>query len=282
MTTELAPLQSNYAEPYAGAPQQGALVEREKGRAVAEIQAALTIARTQERNELRAFAKARVSCQRVSFAEKAMYAYPRGGETVSGPSIRLAEELCNKWGNIMHGHDYIEQTPEYSVVRAYCWDLENNVIAQRTFKVEHRIQTKKGVKVLSDPRDVSEYVNNHASRQKRACMLAVLPRDLIEMAVEQCKTTKLQGIKAEPIVDQVRRMVEAFGKQGVSIDMLEKRLKHKMELTTHEEIDQLRDIHQSMKDGESKREEWFDLGNVDAETSSNSKLNSLAGKDKQP
>jgi hypothetical protein len=36
-------------------------------------------------------------------AETAFYSYPRGGQTVSGASIRFAEELARCWGNIEYG-----------------------------------------------------------------------------------------------------------------------------------------------------------------------------------
>jgi len=34
--------------------------------------------------------------------EVASYEYPRGGEKVSGPSIRLAEVLAQNWGNMTY------------------------------------------------------------------------------------------------------------------------------------------------------------------------------------
>ena len=72
----------------------------EASRAIAEAQGKLVIAKRFPRNEIQAFANMKKACQRTGLANKAFYSYPRGGETVSGPTIRLAEELARCWGNI--------------------------------------------------------------------------------------------------------------------------------------------------------------------------------------
>lgn len=38
------------------------------------------------------------SCTRETLAQSAVYSYPRGGQSVEGPSIRLAETLAQEWG----------------------------------------------------------------------------------------------------------------------------------------------------------------------------------------
>ena len=62
----------------------------EASRAIAEAQGKLVIAKRFPRNEIQAFANMKKACQRTGLANKAFYSYPRGGETVSGPTIRLA------------------------------------------------------------------------------------------------------------------------------------------------------------------------------------------------
>ena len=50
-----------------------------------------------------AYAKAIEACQRKSFAEKAFFSYPRGGQTVTGVTIRFAEEMARCYGNLDYG-----------------------------------------------------------------------------------------------------------------------------------------------------------------------------------
>ena len=101
----------------------------ESSRAVAEAQGKLVIAKNFPRDEVEAYAKAMEACKRKSLAEKATYSYPRAGSTISGPSIRLAEELARCWGNIDFGVKELSQKEGESEMQAYCWDMETNTIS---------------------------------------------------------------------------------------------------------------------------------------------------------
>lgn len=90
----------------------------EASRAIAEAQGKLVIAKRFPRNEIQAFANMKKACQRTGLANKAFYSYPRGGETVSGPTIRLAEELARCWGNIDFGIKELSQDNGKSEMQA--------------------------------------------------------------------------------------------------------------------------------------------------------------------
>ena len=70
----------------------------EASRAIAEAQGKLVIAKRFPRDEVQSYAKAMEACQRPTMAAKAFYSFPRGGQTVEGPTIRFAEELARCWG----------------------------------------------------------------------------------------------------------------------------------------------------------------------------------------
>ena len=57
---------------------------------------------------------------RQDLAESAVYEYPRGGERVTGPSIRLAETVARYWGNLDYGITELDQRQGESTVMAYC------------------------------------------------------------------------------------------------------------------------------------------------------------------
>lgn len=243
------------------------MVEAQKMRAVQEVQAALTIARHNPRDELMAEKAIMVTCSRLSFAEQANYSFPRGKDdqgkknTVTGPSIKLAIGMAQRWGNLDYGFRVLDSDRSQSTVEAYAWDMETNVRARRTFPVEHRMGLKNGgSKTLTDPRDIYEHIANNAQRRVRACILEVIPSDVTERAVLACKKTLAAGVKSVPMVDQVRIMVTSFGEYGVTKELIEKRLEHPLNQTSAEEIVELKQILTSMKDGMSKREDWFDLG----------------------
>lgn len=230
----------------------------ESSRAVAEAQGKLVIAKQFPRNEQLAYAKAMEACKRKSLAEKAMYSYPRSGSTISGPSIRLAEELARCWGNIDFGIKELSQKDGESEMQAYCWDMETNTMSSQTFVVAHVRDTRKGQVKLTEQRDIYENNANMAGRRLRARILAVLPPDLVEAAVNECKKT-LAGNNDTPLIDRINNMVVAFKKFGVKIDTIEKRLNRKIDTMTAEDISEYIGIYNSLKDGNSSVSDWFDV-----------------------
>lgn len=230
----------------------------ESSRAVAEAQGKLVIAKQFPRNEQLAYAKAMEACKRKSLAEKAMYSYPRSGSTISGPSIRLAEELARCWGNIDFGIKELSQKDGESEMQAYCWDMETNTMSSQTFVVAHVRDTRKGQVKLTEQRDIYENNANMAGRRLRARILAVLPPDLVEAAVNECKKT-LAGNNDTPLIDRINNMVVAFKKFGVKIDTIEKRLNRKIDTMTAEDISEYIGIYNSLKDGNSSVSDWFDI-----------------------
>ena len=233
-------------------------VSIESSRAIAEAQGKLLIAKRFPRNQVEAYQNAMNACKRPSLAEKAIYSYPKGGQTVSGPSIRLAEELARCWGNIDFGIKELSQKDGESEMQAYCWDTETNTISSQTFVVPHVIDTRTGQKKLTTTRDIYENNANMAGRRLRARILAVLPPDLVEDAVRECRKT-LAGKNDQPIEDRIKKMVMAFQKFGVKPETIEKRLGRPIDTMTAEDVSEFVGIFNSLKDGNSSIQDWFDV-----------------------
>lgn len=231
-------------------------VSIESDRAVAEAQGKLVIAKRFPRDEARCFQKIIDACSRKSLAEMAMYAYPRANQTITGPSIRLAEELARCWGNMSYGTRELSRKEGVSEMEAFAWDEETNVRSVQQFAVRHIRDTRSGSQALRDERDIYEVTANNAARRLRARILAIIPPDIIESALEQCRKT-LAGTTDEPIADRVRKMVTAFAKHGVTPDQIETKLGHKLGETTPDDIVDLLAIYQSLKDGQSSVRDWF-------------------------
>lgn len=233
-------------------------VSIESSRAIAEAQGKLLIAKRFPRNQVEAYQNAMNACKRPSLAEKAIYSYPKGGQTVSGPSIRLAEELARCWGNIDFGIKELSQKDGESEMQAYCWDTETNTISSQTFVVPHVIDTRTGQKKLTTTRDIYENNANMAGRRLRARILAVLPPDLVEDAVRECRKT-LAGKNDQPIEDRIKKMVMAFQRFGVKPETIEKRLGRPIDTMTTDDVSEFVGIFNSLKDGNSSIQDWFDV-----------------------
>ena len=232
------------------------LAEATAQREIAEVQAAMIIAKKFPRNQAKATDRIMVACQRPTLAEGALYTYARGGTDISGPSIRLAEAIAQQWGNLQFGVRELDQRLGESTVEAYAWDLETNTRQTKTFQVKHYRHTKKGGYNLSDPRDIYEMVANQGARRLRACILGIIPGDVVEAAVDQCEATL--KAKADISPEAVKKMVEVFAPYGVSQEMIEARIQRRIDSITPAQIISLRKVYNSLKDGMSKPGDWFD------------------------
>ena len=243
-------------------PKDTALQSTNEARAVAEVQAQFVIAKKFPRNQHESYMAIIEACKRPFLAEQAMYAYPRGKTLVKGPSIRLAETLAQCWGNLDCGVREISQFNGVSVAEAYAIDLQTNTRITKVFHVPHKRDTKQGTTKLIDSRDIYELVANKGARRLRACILGIIPGDVIEAAVERCaKTLESSDV---PIGEQIRKMIAAFDELGVKVEHLEKRLGHNLDATIPQEIVNLKTIYKSIKDGMATREQFFDIASTQA------------------
>jgi hypothetical protein len=239
-----------------GGPQNG-MVTTAISRQGQEVQAAIVIAKNYPRDEQAARQRIMETCKRPALADVAIYTYPRGTTKVEGPSIRLAEAIAQNWGNIDFGVVELEQRDGESTVLAYAWDLQSNVRQAKTFTIPHVRDTKQGRKEVRDARDVYEIVSNNAARRLRACILGVMPGDVVEDAVAVCNAT-MKANTGNISSEKLTAMIESFMEYGVSLEMLEARLKHKIQACNASEVVQLRKVYQSLKDGMGKPEDFFE------------------------
>lgn len=247
---------------YAPQTTQGSI---ESNRAIAEVQGQILMAKQFPRDQILARNNILEGCKRIRLAETALYSYPRGGTQITGPSIRLAEMIAQNWGNLDYGIIELEQTESVgkkhgsSVVMAYARDIQTNTRQQVVFTVPHaRYSRAKGLTFLTDPRDIYEMIANQGARRLRKCILGVIPGDIVEEAVDACNKTLL-GNNTEPLINRITKMVSYFAELGVTQEMIEKRIGHKMEATLPIEIVGLGKIFKSLQDGMSKIEDWFDI-----------------------
>lgn len=228
----------------------------ESSRAVAEVQAALFIARTNPRDQKRAMDRILNACCRPSLAESAIYAYAKGGSSITGPSIRLAEAVAQQWGNMQFGIRELSNQGGKSEVQAFAWDVETNTRREITFTVPHIRHTKKGSYKLEDPREIYELVANQGSRRLRACILAVVPGDVVEAAVNQCQLT-LQS-HTDVTAEGIKKLIEAFEPMGVTKAQIEKFCQCRAEAIKPAQIVRLRSIYTSLRDAMSSPADWFE------------------------
>ncbi len=240
----------------AARPGGNAVAQSDQQRAIAEVQAAMMIARMNPRDPIAAMDRILNACSRPTLANAAVYTYNRGGSDVSGPSIRLAEAMAQSWGNMQFGIRELDQRNGESTVQAFAWDVETNTRREVTFQVPHIRYTRSGSKRLEDPRDVYEMVANQGARRLRACILAVIPGDVTEAAVAQCEATMHTTADTSP--EAVQKLVKAFAEFGVTKEQVEKRIQRRLDAIQPAQIVSLRKVYASLRDGMSVAADWFE------------------------
>ena len=243
----------------------GALATIQGNAEVMSELASIYIAKSFPRNLMDVTAKMRAACSRKALAEAATYSYPRGKETVTGPSIRLAEALASAYGNIEAGWRELARSKDRvtgitsSECEAFCFDKEANIRRKIQFTVPHIRERRDGDKPLTGERDIYELCANMASRRIRACILQVLPGFLVDEALELCDETLRKADGGKPLGDRVRDMAAKFAELGVTREMLEAHLEHGLESCVQAELVKLGRTFNALRDGQVRVNEVFTM-----------------------
>lgn len=254
--------QHQFAAPAAPAPSfvgQGTAVEQ--SRAVAEVQAAVIVARQFPRNEALAVQKMRTAFRQQTLAARSFFRFNRGDGNVNGETIQFARELARCWGNIHHGLNELrrDDAAGESEMQAWAWDLESNERSSTTFVVPHvRFTKTAGRKPLEDPRDVYENNTNNGARRLREMIFSVLPDWYREQAKEVANYTLENGQGDQPRSQRIADTIAYFEGLGVTVEQLEEnRAGRVSEKWTNLDLAQLRIIFESIKRGEATIDEEF-------------------------
>ena len=230
-------------------------------REVAEAQAAYLLAQRFPRDEFRALDAIRVAFQRPSLAERASYEYGRGGTLITGPSAQAATAMARAWGNTSAGWRETSRSigsngVPYSDIVAFAEDLQTRTRRTIGFVCEHVIDTRDGPRHVRDERETYELCANQAARRVRACILALLPEDIVDMAMEQAAATV--KAKADTSPEGLAKMVDAFAEVGVTRTMIERRLQRPLASISAAQVLGLRRVFASLRDGVGVARDFFE------------------------
>lgn len=236
--------------------------------AEAEVKARWAIAQRQPRNLDAVRVALLKECDRPGFAEVAKYAKPVGGKSIIGPSIRFVETALRCMRNVIASTTVVSEDRRTRRLQVMVTDLETNVSWPRQITIEKTVERKvpKDREVLAERTNSygevvyvvvateDELANKEASAVSKAIRqagLRVLPGDLVEEALERCDRVRATRTKADPAGAR-KKLVDAFVSVGVSPEQLGEYLGHSLDLVQPAELDELRDIHAAIKDGETR------------------------------
>jgi hypothetical protein len=247
--------------------QSTALAERAK----AEVQARFIMAMQRPRDIDEVRVRLLKHCKRKGFAERAEYAKPVGGQKIVGPSIRFVECALQEYGNVIPEATVVYEDDEKRVIRVSVCDLERNLTWHDDALVEKFVERRnpkdaevvgsrtnsRGETVYKVRATEDDLANKQAaavSKKLRNLGLRILPADLVDEAIATCQHTRRSEVAKDP--DAVRRQVaDAFSTLGVMPAALHEYLGTPIEQASPGDIDELRIVHASIKEGER----WADL-----------------------
>jgi hypothetical protein len=147
-------------------------------------------------------------------AASCTYAVPRGGKTITGPSVRLAEICVLAWGNLHVEGRIVEIGDQFVKVAGTAWDMEtNNRISQETTR---RITDKQNRRFNDDMIIVT--ANAAISIILRNAIFRIIPKSLVEKIRTQAAKVALGD--ATSLEARRSEAVAFWEKQGVKQDRL--------------------------------------------------------------
>lgn len=270
--------ESPFAARTAVAPHDSAGARQNQSRELAETQTKYLMAERFPRDEVAAMDRILNAFSRRTLAEKAQYQFARGGSDIAGPSIRAAEAIAQQWGNMETGFRELQRGMDqsgvpFSEVEAFATDLQARNTKRLQFIVRHWRDTKSGGYKLKDERDIYELCANQAQRRLRACILASIPGDVTEAAMQQAEVTLTASADTSPAA--MAKMLEAFSGFGVAKEHIEKRIQRRIDAITPAQVVSLKRIYASLRDDMSTPSEWFDMGDATPPTEAAASLDAV-------
>lgn len=181
------------------------------------------------------------------------YALPRGGKSLEGPSVRLAEIVCSAYGNIRTGARVIANDGKTITAQGICHDLETNNCV--TVEVKRKITDKYGKTFNEDMQVVTG--NAACAIAYRNAVFKVVPGALVQDVYEKAK--EVARGSAETLTKRRDKAVAYFRELGVKdhqiCDVLGIK---KIEDIDLDKLSTLTGMRSAIKNGESTVKDLFE------------------------
>jgi hypothetical protein len=187
-------------------------------------------------------------------AAECMYAVPRDGKTITGPSARFAEIVASQWGNSRQASRVtrIDRVEKFVEAEGVFHDLETNSATVKSFR--RKISGKSG-NLFSDDM-IATTSNAAASIALRNAILAGVPKAAWRRAYEQAQAAATGGV--ETMVSRRDTVLAAFQKLGVQADRVCAAIGVAGAADIGiDHITALRGMYATLKNGEATPEEMF-------------------------
>lgn len=179
-------------------------------------------------------------------AEECVYAVPRGGKSITGPSVRFAEAVASCWGNSEHGAKIVGVDDQFVTAQAAYRDLERNI--RVVIEVKRPIVDSNGNRYKADMIGVTS--NAAMSIALRNAILKGVPKAAWGPAF--AKAFAMIAGTFESLEKRRTAALDAFKKLGVEQDLVLQIVnKGKVSEIQPEDMIVLRGTLQAIRDGDT-------------------------------
>lgn len=147
-------------------------------------------------------------------AQSCAYALPRGGKTLEGPSVRLAEIVASAYGNIRAGMRVVHNDGQTITAQGICHDLETNTCV--TLEVKRRITDKTGRTFSEDMQVVTG--NAACAIAFRNAVFKIVPTALIQDIYDKVK--EVAKGTAETLPQRRKKTLDYLSSLGVKNEQI--------------------------------------------------------------
>lgn len=185
-------------------------------------------------------------------AESCIYALPRSGKTIAGPSVRLAEICASAYGNLHVASRVVDVTDKEIVAQGVAWDLEKNL--RVTVEARRRITNKYGKRYDDDMVTVTGAAAG--SIALRNAIFRVVPRGFVDTIYEKVREVAVGDAKT--LAARREEVVARLQKMGVPRDRIFARVGAKaIEDVGLDELEVLIGLGTSIKNKEQSIDDAF-------------------------
>lgn len=185
-------------------------------------------------------------------AGECIYALPRDGKTIEGPSARFAEVVASAWGNGRAGARVVSDQGDFVTAQGVFHDLQRNVAI--TYEVQRRITNKQGKRFSADM--IAVTANAACSIALRNAILKGVPKAFWSDMYEAARQTVMGDIKT--LANRRADALAAFQRYGVKPEQVFAKLGVAgTEDITLEHLLLLRGMLTAIKDGDTTPEQAF-------------------------
>ncbi|KKN77254.1 hypothetical protein LCGC14_0362320 [marine sediment metagenome] len=207
-------------------------------------------------------------------AEGCYYALPRGGKSVDGPSVRLAEIALSCYGNCAAKADVLSEDDRFIYAMGQCRDLENNVAVQ--VKVRRRITNKNGKRYNDDM--IAVTANAACAIALRNAIFKIVPGAYLKPVFKRCKETAVGKMKS--LANRRAEVVTRLTKFGVEVERILYVIGRKsIEEVTFDDVAVLIGLGTAIKDGDTTVEEAFPPNYAEAQNDAAETIRKEQGKE---